>query len=264
MFSMEQDLHMSVRKGDTSAVERLISNGTDINCLFYGWTPLQLAIDVGKQDMAKLLINSGCDVQFHDRNNRAPFEEAVVKKQPEVVKALMLKGVSGDILLSSGHTPLTYAVEKESKDLVQVLVQGGVDVNKINSQGQTAVYLAAKKGNEGLVKALVSAGADINQSCKEEGGSHTPLMAASASEHKQVVSYLSKQKGCDLDFQDSDGWTALWHAYSNASEDICAVLLRAGANKNLPNADGRSVVEDAMDNEDDVMIEVFQKFNNLM
>lgn len=48
MGSQEQDLHIAVRKGDASSVEKLLSIGTNINCLFYGWTPLQLAVDVGK------------------------------------------------------------------------------------------------------------------------------------------------------------------------------------------------------------------------
>ena len=48
MGSQEQDLHIAVRKGDTSSVEKLLSSGTNINCLFYGWTPLQLAVDIGK------------------------------------------------------------------------------------------------------------------------------------------------------------------------------------------------------------------------
>lgn len=76
--------------------------------------------------------------------------------------------------------------------------------------------------------------------------------------------YIFKEHGCDVNHQDSDGWTALWHAYSNARDDICSVLLRCGADKNLPNAEGRSVVGDATDNEDEVMLELFQKYNNLM
>jgi ankyrin repeat protein len=75
---------------------------------------------------------------------------------------------------------------------------------------------------------------------------------------------LFQQSGCELNAQDSDGWTALWHAYSNSSQDICAVLLRAGANKNILNNEGISIVEDAKSNEDEVMIELFQKFNALM
>lgn len=49
MGNQEQELHIAVRKGHAAAVEKVLANGTNINCLFYGWTPLQLAIETGNQ-----------------------------------------------------------------------------------------------------------------------------------------------------------------------------------------------------------------------
>ncbi|KAK7097120.1 serine/threonine-protein phosphatase 6 regulatory ankyrin repeat subunit B-like [Littorina saxatilis] len=263
MGSKEQDLHLAVRNGDKASVEKLLSSGTNINCFFYGWTPLQLAIDIGNQELAITLVEAGSNINFHDKNHKSPFEEAVLKTQAKVVEALLQKGVSGDIFLVKGETPLTYAVEKESLDLLKVLVQGRVDINKCNSKGRSALYLAAKNGDDDLVKALIAAMADINYTCREEGG-YTPLIVAAANEHKSVTSLLAKQPGCELNYQDGDGWTALWHAYSNARDDICAVLLRAGASKNVPNGEERTVVQDATENEDEIMLEVFQKYNLMM
>ena len=81
-----------------------------------------------------------------------------------------------------------------------------------------------------------------------------------------LISFLSPRQrpGCELNYQDSDGWTALWHAYSSANYDICSILLRAGADKHIRNHDGRTVVEDAKETEEEVMLELFQKYNNLV
>ncbi|KAK7503828.1 hypothetical protein BaRGS_00004951 [Batillaria attramentaria] len=258
-----EDLHTAVRTGDASLVESLLNKGSNIDTVYYGWTPLQHAIDIGNQEVAVLLIDKGCDHVFHDKNHRAPFEEAVMKKQPKVVESLLAKGVTGNIIMSGGHTPLTYAVEKECPGLLSVLIKGpGIEVDKPNTWGHTAAYLAAKNGEVEMLKSLLSAGANANYICKEEGA-YTPLIAAAANEHVQVVSALTKH-GCDLNAQDADGWTALWHAYSSASEDICRVLLRAGADKSIPNAEGQTVVQDATENEDESMIELFQKYNSLV
>lgn len=39
---------------------------------------------LGNQDIAALLIEAGCNFEFHDNNNKSPFEDAVMKKQSKV------------------------------------------------------------------------------------------------------------------------------------------------------------------------------------
>ena len=51
MATPEQQLHKAVRGNDMKMVETLLTSGVDINCLFYGWTPLQLAIENGTQSI---------------------------------------------------------------------------------------------------------------------------------------------------------------------------------------------------------------------
>ena len=52
----EQELHLAVQENDRKKVEELLDNGVDINCLFYAWTPLQHAVNLGKlTNMADVL-----------------------------------------------------------------------------------------------------------------------------------------------------------------------------------------------------------------
>lgn len=44
----EQQLHQAVKEKNSSKVEKLLNEGVDINCLFYGWTPLQYSISLGE------------------------------------------------------------------------------------------------------------------------------------------------------------------------------------------------------------------------
>jgi ankyrin repeat protein len=43
----EQQLHLAVKEKDIKKIEELLKTGVDINCLFYGWTPLQYAVSQG-------------------------------------------------------------------------------------------------------------------------------------------------------------------------------------------------------------------------
>lgn len=44
MATPEQHLHLSIRENDQEKLQELLDAGVDINCVFYGWTPLQVAI----------------------------------------------------------------------------------------------------------------------------------------------------------------------------------------------------------------------------
>ena len=46
--SDEQKLHACVRNKDIEGMEALLAAGTDVDCVYYGMTPLMVAIDVGE------------------------------------------------------------------------------------------------------------------------------------------------------------------------------------------------------------------------
>lgn len=60
---------------------------------------------------------------------------------------------------------------------------------------------------------------------------------------------------------DDNGKSALWHAYSNSNTVSMNLLLRAGADKDLSNSEGQTILDDARDAEDDDVIELLTKFN---
>ncbi|XP_046354076.1 putative ankyrin repeat protein RF_0381 [Haliotis rufescens] len=258
MSTLEQELHNAVRGGQLPQIQSLLKKGAKIDGIYYGWTPLQQAIDVGNEDVAIFLIGEGCDINYHDNNHLAPFENAVRKNLAKVCEVFLKKGIDGNLALSDGETPLNVAVEKGSTKLVSVLVnEGKVDLSCKSKRGQSPLYVACSEGLTKIASMLVTSGADVNFVCDDDG--QTSLIAAASSEHLDVVKLLLKYNA-DVNLQDTDGWTALWHAYTNSSEDIIELLLKAGADRNIPNSDGLTIMEDARENEDDEMLILFQKY----
>ncbi|CAG2203696.1 unnamed protein product [Mytilus edulis] len=200
MASGEQHLHLSVRENDKEKLGELLGAGVDINCLFYGWTPLQVAIQEGNEDIGVFLIEKGCDYNFHDRHSVTPFEDAVNRNLSKIVGALISKGVKPDEPLSTGNLAICVAAEKSYKELLQTLINGGASVNSVNNEGATPLYIASKEGHSGLIQTLLCARANNN---------------------------------CDINAPDKDGWTPLWHAYGNNDEDSMKLLLKSGADKNV-------------------------------
>ncbi len=66
------------------------------------------------------------------------------------------------------------------------------------------------------------------------------------------------QHGCSLNVQDMSGWTALWHAVSSYSEDAVKLLISARADVNIPNEDGGTLMQEAMDNEMDEIVAILK------
>jgi ankyrin repeat protein len=69
---------------------------------------------------------------------------------------------------------------------------------------------------------------------------------------------ILSQSGCNLDFTDANGWTALWHAVSDHNVPLVKLLLTSGADAMATDSDGRTLTEEAKDREMDDVCEILQ------
>jgi ankyrin repeat protein len=92
-------------------------------------TPLHLAAGFGHNEIAKLLIAKGADVD-------AKVEE-------------------------EGMTPLILAVAEGYKKIIELLIANGADVNAQSEMG-TPLHLATNFGRNEIAKLLITKSADVN------------------------------------------------------------------------------------------------------
>ncbi|XP_022327271.2 uncharacterized protein LOC111126729 [Crassostrea virginica] len=259
MANDEQKLHLAVRNQDKESIERLLDSGVDVNCMFYGWTPLQLALQRGLEQVALLLIDRGCDVHLHDKNSVSPFEECLRKNCTKALTNIVNKGEDVNSLLSNGEPPVCEAVRNANKDTLSVLIKvGKCNVNTVAKNGESPLFTAAKSGYSDLCRLLLDSGADSDFVLPTN--QHTPLITAASNDFEDVIKVLLKH-GCNVNHCDDNGKSALWHAYSNSNTVSMNLLLRAGADKDLSNSEGQTILDDARDAEDDDVIELLTKFN---
>ncbi|MEM9502676.1 MAG: ankyrin repeat domain-containing protein [Cyanobacteria bacterium P01_E01_bin.43] len=130
----------AINQGDRILLERLISQGTNLNqTVSSGQTPLTAAIAKRSQVAAKLLLDNGAQLNFPDAR----------------------------------ETPLTAAIDREQWEIVDQLLTRGANYTQADPDGQTPLNQAISKNNTQLVKRLLDLGADPNQ----PGDDYTPLMA---------------------------------------------------------------------------------------
>lgn len=85
------DIYQIIEAGDIAGVRNFIASGTDINQVHEesGWTPLEIAAEKGKLEIAKILIEAGAIV---DKGLSEPLELAASNGFTEIVNLVLQAG----------------------------------------------------------------------------------------------------------------------------------------------------------------------------
>ncbi|KAM4027724.1 ankyrin repeat and MYND domain-containing protein 2 [Anomaloglossus baeobatrachus] len=120
----EKQLVAVISKGNVQeAVALLGSKDVRVNCLDeHGMTPLMHAAYKGKEEMCKLFLQHGADVNCNEHEH--------------------------------GYTALMFACLSGKKEIVWMLLEAGADTDVVNSVGRTAAQMAAFVGQHDCVTVI--------------------------------------------------------------------------------------------------------------
>jgi len=184
----------------------------------------------------------------------------------EGVRQLIRSGVAVDDANERGETALMWAAWLGHSDLVQYLIAHGADVNHTAgldpctptaTAGNTPLIWASRSGSVESLRLLCEAGADVAQAAHD---GTTALMAAAEELQIEAVEFLLG-KQCEADPYRTDGdrpltlVTRRWSADRTAAGRIISLLLRAGADANVPNRTGTSPLEYAIEMQNEPTID---------
>ncbi len=144
----ETPLLKAISLGQVAKVKELLIAGNskiDRGDLF-GRTPLVLSLLEKKVEIAKLLLRYGANPSLSEETE-APVFVALNSELDELVKLILEKGVSKDVLDKNGESLLTLSLKKENEKLSYFLFKNGYDyLTSFNDK--TALELAIEKGYE--------------------------------------------------------------------------------------------------------------------
>jgi uncharacterized protein len=152
----------------------------------------------------------------------------------DILKKLIVKGISLDVRNENGETPMYVAINHGFEAFANDLLDAKADPKISDLRGYTTLYQAAAQGYVVLCRRLVNTGLDVNAL----GDGHVSVLFIAANQGKAaVVSYLI-QAGARINHADSNGSTALRIASKKGHTKVVKVLLTAGIS--APE-DGRTV-----------------------
>ena len=156
----------------------------------------------------------------------AALVEAVKRRDPDAVRALVEQRVDVNASQADGATALHWAAYWNDVGIAEVLIRAGADVNATNDLRVTPLWLASTGEDATLVVRLLSARADPNVA---QMSGESPLMAAARTGRVQTVAALLAH-GADVNASEtSHDQTALMWAAANRHAGVVQMLIAAGA-----------------------------------
>eukprot|EP01103_Thecamoeba_quadrilineata_P012953 TRINITY_DN3469_c0_g1_i1.p1 TRINITY_DN3469_c0_g1~~TRINITY_DN3469_c0_g1_i1.p1 ORF type:complete len:312 (-),score=60.70 TRINITY_DN3469_c0_g1_i1:176-1111(-) len=147
---LQTPLHLAVLHSTPAVVEKLLSNGADVNAKDKdGKTALYVASEWGKEDIAKIIVNSRpgsphSSTNVADKDGNCPLHASVAINHISLTKFLLsVAGAGINARNNMGRTPLHVLGEKGgSKQVLEILMQYSANLNEKDNDGNTPLHLA--------------------------------------------------------------------------------------------------------------------------
>ena len=149
-----QDLHEAILLGDILQVQRLLSEGVDIQGAgATGSSPLTAAVIHKQWEIVRLLREAGAEIGL---------TEAVALEDLDAIESLLDQGADINTRDKTfGATLLQTAVRQQNKEMVRLLLARGADVNDGGKRGFTPLMTAALQKEAEMIDLLLAAGASV-------------------------------------------------------------------------------------------------------
>jgi serine/threonine-protein phosphatase 6 regulatory ankyrin repeat subunit B len=238
------ELFRALEQKNLAGVQAALARGANPNGRSRNGTPaLSVAVRMGQNEAALMLIKAGAEVQQRDAYGQTALQYALLSGSPQVVRELILRGGDPRTTYDS-RTPLSFFARTGERDMVQRLLDQGVAPD---ATGYDSPLSEAAAGNHiAIIDLLLARGASINY---RNGMKPSALVYAVRENAAQAAERLL-QKGIDVNATFSktgfvgaggNGYMRVTHNHTALSEaievtgnrEMVRLLLQYGANPNL-------------------------------
>ncbi|KYK59149.1 hypothetical protein DCS_00279 [Drechmeria coniospora] len=286
----------SIRDDRSDIFQLLLSNGADPNCPASEY-PAFKCVTHHRVHFLPALVAAGAKLT----SPKGILETAVTSNNPEALRWLLDRGLDPDEKSAKGHTPLTSAIRDNRVEFVELLLGRGANPNVRGQDWPVCMavrnpdilrrvlsVLPEPRAFKGVmemavvanqlesVKLLLAAGVSVED---RNGGVFSPLTTAIREYRTDIVSYLIREGGADVNApgehlpivkslrrlqEDSTeiidlllesgadpnkvyrGWNGIMQALENGDAAMLKKMCKKGVNLDVRDELGRSVTEIAI------------------
>ena len=212
-------LHEAIEADDERNLARLLAAGAEVDSVYQGLTPLHRAVASGNGRIVSALLRRQADggVKSGDSRGYTPLHLAAERGRVDLAQLLVRGGTHVDVRASDGDTPLFAAALAGEEAMVRWLGDQGAEVEKTMGRGSLLCHAVLSKSPVG-VRLLLAQGADPNPH-----GGRQPLHLAVLGGQPEIVRDLLAA-GADRTLRDSSGKTLMEIAIQHQQNDVARVL----------------------------------------
>jgi len=225
---------VAVEHRQTGAVARMLGTGSNVNAVdAESLSPLHHAVLAGDIDLVKTLLAHGADLNKTENNQSTPLFLACQSPliddgatRAKLVSLLLKAGADPDIIdVKSGMTPLHASLQSDGgEDAARALLQYPVNKDLPDAAGNAPLYYALQAPGTTLLAMMLAAGADPN--ARHMKDARTPLIDA-VQQNNPVAVRLLLEAGANAKLLDADNKSALSYAREKNNDIILLSLTEA-------------------------------------
>ncbi|WP_406245790.1 ankyrin repeat domain-containing protein [Microbacterium sp. M] len=187
---------------------------------------LLVAAESGDADAAAIAIRAGADLETRDAElHRTPLMLAVMTDRVAVAQLLVAMGAEPDAYDYRRDTPWVMTGVTGSVPMLEALLPGKPDLAIANRRSGTPVHPASERGHVDYVRRAVQLDIDLN---RVNLNGWTALLEAvvfgDGGSGQQEIVRLLLAAGADPGIRDANGRSALDHARERGFDEITALL----------------------------------------
>lgn len=190
------------------------------------------------QDMIKLLLDRGANLNVKLRDGTTPLNTARLAKQPDIVRLLLNRGALDPFTLAVLWFPQAEVDSAGIKHILYGVAYGHYSTNSL--------VIAVGNGDLEATRKLIEVGAGVDEIERNLWNS-TPLAIAVLRNYTNVVAYLL-DRGANINVQNQTGTTPLMLAVANLerNEAVVDMLIARGASLSVKDAIGCTALDYAI------------------
>lgn len=206
-----------------------------------------------------LLVKHGADVHVSSGyEDRTALYQAAIGGCAKIIRFLIQKGVDVNARDWEAKTPLHFAADNGHIAAIRLLFENGADINAQDELGYTPLHLMMMNGKPApdswcipALKVMLELGPHTELGVFEDN--KTPLHIAILNQRDDDFMEILIESGrMDLNSRTVSGRTPLSCCVERGGMGVFMMLVKAGADIHTRDEDGRSILQNALENGDRV------------
>jgi ankyrin repeat protein len=249
-------LHDAVSMNSTEDINKLLDSGANINELggFFKGSPLYKASAFGKNEIVKLLIKRGANINLKSEHGETPLFVAAINKRTKTIQILMRNNADSTIPNTQGDLPISYVAANGDLNSVKLMFSR----NSNRFSGIHALMSAAETDQLEIAKYALANSVDPNSSLRSFAAIHIAAMNNSVDVMKLLIQHKAN---LTVGTFDKRATPPIFLALQREHTEVIDLLLKAGVNPNSVSKNGMPLLHKAATNRNSSPLKILLNYD---